>query len=234
MGLRLLEDSGLLAVVLPELAAQRGVPQDKIPGDDLWDHTLRTVDAAPADRPVVRLAALLHDVGKPATLADGHFHGHDAVGAEMADGILKRLRIPGATIDRVNTLVARHMFTYEPAWSDTAVRRFIRTVGPDAVDELFLLRAADDVGSGLDPADSGLADLRRRVDEQRAARAPLGRADLVIDGDDLMHELGIGQGPTLGRILDDLVEQVLADPALNDRASLLLLAQAAVAEDRLR
>ena len=69
----------------PDLAAQRGIPQNKAPGEDLWDHTLRTVDAAPADRPVVRLAALLHDIGKPATLADGRFHHHDAVGARLAE-----------------------------------------------------------------------------------------------------------------------------------------------------
>ena len=61
--------------ISPDLAAQRGIPQNKVPGEDLWDHTLRSVDAAPAARPVVRLAALLHDIGKPATFADGHFIG---------------------------------------------------------------------------------------------------------------------------------------------------------------
>jgi tRNA nucleotidyltransferase (CCA-adding enzyme) len=76
VGLRLAEETGVLAVISPELAAQRGVPQNKVDGEDLWDHTLRSVDAAPAERPIVRLAALLHDIGKPATLADGHFHHH--------------------------------------------------------------------------------------------------------------------------------------------------------------
>ena len=166
VGLGLLQQTGLLAVVLPELEAQVGVPQNKVPGEDLWDHTLRTVDAAPAERPVVRLAALLHDVGKPATLADGHFHGHDEVGARIAAEVLERLHLPRATTDRVASLVARHMFTYESTWSDAAVRRFIRTIGPAAIEELFLLRAADDAGSGLSSADTGLEELRRRTEEQ--------------------------------------------------------------------
>ncbi|MDP9483437.1 MAG: hypothetical protein M3P84_09465, partial [Chloroflexota bacterium] len=81
IGLRLLESTGLLRWIAPELAAQRGVPQNKIPGEDLWDHTVRSVDAAPADRPVVRLAALVHDIGKPSTFAEDRFVGHDSVGA---------------------------------------------------------------------------------------------------------------------------------------------------------
>src|SRR5262249_3406102 len=84
VGLRLLADTGILAVIAPELAEQRGVAQNKLPGEDLFDHTLRSVDAAPAGRPVVRLAALLHDIGKPATIDDGPFRGHETVGAEMA------------------------------------------------------------------------------------------------------------------------------------------------------
>ena len=93
---------------------QRGIPQNKIPGDDCWDHTVRTVDAVPADRPVVRLAALLHDIGKPATMADGHFLGHDAVGAEIAASIMARLRTPHADVARVVHLIRHHMFTYDP------------------------------------------------------------------------------------------------------------------------
>ncbi len=91
-----MSDTDLLAPISPDLAAQRGIPQNKIPGEDLWDHTLRSVDAAPESRPVVRLAALLHDIGKPTTYADGHFIGHDVVGARLADALLDRLREPRA------------------------------------------------------------------------------------------------------------------------------------------
>jgi putative nucleotidyltransferase with HDIG domain len=227
-GLRLLAATGVLDHVAPELAAQRGVIQNKVEGEDLWDHTLRTVDAAPASRPVVRLAALLHDVGKPDTAADGHFYGHDKVGAELAAAFLERLRYPRAVTDRVVALVRQHMFTYDDGWSDTAVRRFISKVGLSALDELFELRAADNIGSGMPSDGAGLAELRRRVGEQLAADVALDRAGLVVDGDDLITELGLRPGPTIGRVLDELVERVIADPALNDRPTLLLLARSLV------
>jgi len=230
VGLRLMAETGLLDVAFPELAVQRGVPQNKVPGEDLWDHTLRTVDAAPRDRPIVRLAALLHDIGKPPTQADGHFYGHEAVGARMAEVMLRRLREPRAASERVALLIRNHMFTYDGGWGDGAVRRLIAKIGQEALEELFLLREADDVGSGLQPGDAGLDELRQRVAEQLAARVALDRADLAVDGFDLIRELGLEPGPVLGRILDDLLEQVIADPALNDRPTLLLLAQSAIEE----
>jgi putative nucleotidyltransferase with HDIG domain len=230
VGLRLAADTGLLAVVVPELAAQRGVPQNKVPGEDLWDHTLRTVDAAPRDRPIVRLAALLHDVGKPATLADGHFHHHDAVGARQAEEILRRLRVAGETVEQVSELVRLHMFTVDPGATEAAIRRFIQRVGRGRVDALFALRRADDIGSGRDPDDPATAVYRARVDAQLAARPPLDRHALAIDGDDLMSALALEPGPRLGRMLDALLERVIEDPAVNDRGTLLLLAQGMLAD----
>jgi tRNA nucleotidyltransferase (CCA-adding enzyme) len=231
-GLRLMAATGLLEVLLPELAAQRGIPQNKIPGEDLLDHTLGSVDAAPADRPVVRLAALLHDIGKPSTVDDGPFRGHEVVGAELAGALLGRLHTPRAVVDRIVHLVRQHMFTYEPNWSDAGIRRFIQRVGVEAIDDLFALRRADNVGSGV-PADAhGLAELSDRVDAQIAASVVLDRSRLAIHGDELMAELGIPAGPRLGRILDDLLERVIAEPKLNDRASLLLLAESMLADDR--
>ncbi len=226
VGLRLMAETGLLAVVLPEIAVQRGVPQDKIPGDDLLDHTLRTVDAAPRERPVVRLAALVHDIGKPATLAEGHFHGHELAGARMAAEFLRRLRMPRTTIERVELLVRHHMFNYESAWGDAAVRRFIGRIGRHALEELFELRAADNVGSGLPGLSPDLVELRRRVHEQLEARVALSLGDLAINGDDVIDELGLEPGPTIGILLDGLLERVIADPEVNDRPTLLLLAQA--------
>ena len=223
-GLRLLAATNLLEVLFPELAAERGIPQNKISGDDCWDHTVRTVDAVPDDRPVVRLAALLHDVGKPPTMADGHFLGHDAVGAEIAGSILARLRTPHAQVERVVHLIRHHMFTYDPSWGDAGVRRFIRRIGRSELDSLFALRAADNVGSGLEPDAHGLAELRARVAGQLEGPVVLERGDLAIDGNDLMSVLGIAAGPALGRILDDLLERAITDPSLNGRETLLAIA----------
>ena len=231
IGLRLMSDTGVLDAISADLAAQRGIPQNKVPDEDLWDHTLRSVDAAPATRPIVRLAALLHDIGKPATFADGHFLGHEAAGARLADTFLERLRAPRAVRDRVVDLVRNHMFSYESSWSDAAVRRFIAKIGKlgdGALSELLALREADNVGSGRSPDAGRLGELRTRIAAELAADAVLDRRGLVVDGTDLMGELGLAQGPILGRVLDGLLERVIADPAFNDRPTLLLLARSMV------
>jgi putative nucleotidyltransferase with HDIG domain len=230
VGLRLLEETGLLPQISTELAAQPGIVQNKIEGEDLWDHTLRTVDAA-IPHPVVRLAALVHDIGKPATAADGHFYGHEAVGAELTRAFLDRLHEPRAVTERVSHLVRNHMFVYEQSWSDAAVRRFIAKVSPDAIDELFALREADNVGSGL-PRSTGLPELRARVTAELATGPILDRSALAIDGNDLMAELGVPPGPGLGRVLEALLERVIEDKSLNEAPTLLLLARQLTADDR--
>ena len=229
VGLSLMNDTGLLAAIAPDLARQRGVEQNKIAGEDLWDHTLRTVDATP-NRSVVRLAALLHDIGKPDTLADGHFHGHETVGADLARRYLNRLHSPRVLQERVAHLIANHMFSYQPTWSDAAVRRFIRKVGRGSVDDLLALRAADNLGSGLRADAGGLSELASRVQSEAAAGLVLGRTDLALNGNDLMAELGLSPGRSLGRLLEELTERVVAEPALNDRAILLELASQLMAQ----
>ncbi len=225
VGLRLLADTGLLAPISPELAAQRGIPQNKLPGEDLWDHTLRAVDGAAAEPPYIRLAALLHDIGKPDTMADGRFLGHDAVGAGQADALLERLRWPRHERERVVHIIRNHMYGYVPTWSDAAVRRFIAKIGRDALDDLFLLREADNLGSGRPRDGGGLAEIRARVAAQLAAGVVLGLRDLDIDGEDLMRELGLAPSPRLGSLLDELLERAIADPTINERSRLLALAR---------
>jgi tRNA nucleotidyltransferase (CCA-adding enzyme) len=231
VALRLMTETGLLEVLLPELAAQRGVAQNKVPGEDLWDHTVRSVDAAPPNRPAVRLAALLHDIGKPSTIDEGPFRGHEVVGADMAARLLDRLHLPRAATERVVHLVRNHMFAYEPEWGDAGIRRFIQRVGPEAIDDLLALRQADNVGSGVPAEAHGLDELRARVDAELAASVVLDRSRLAVDGDELMAELGIPAGPRLGRILDSLLDRVIAEPHLNDRATLLLMAESMLTED---
>jgi tRNA nucleotidyltransferase/poly(A) polymerase len=230
IGLRLAAESGLLAVLSPELARQRGVPQNKVPGEDLWDHTLRTVDAAPAERPIVRLAALLHDIGKVETLTDGRFPHHEAAGAARADELLRRLRYPRSAADDVVHLIHHHMFNVDPGLSDAAVRRFIMRIGRGRLDALFALRRADDAGSGTVGEDPELAVFAARVNAELHAKVPLDRGALAVDGHDLMRELGLATGPQLGLVIEALLDRVIADPGLNERGSLLLLAQGILAD----
>jgi tRNA nucleotidyltransferase/poly(A) polymerase len=225
VALRAMADTGLLEVLLPELAAQRGVPQDKIPGHDLWEHTLATVDAVDAGRPVVRLAALLHDVAKPRVQAGGRFPGHDTEGAAMSDRILRDLAAPREESERVLELVRHHMFDYRSTWSDAAVRRFLRRVGVKAVDDLIALREADNVGSGRAAGHGDLRELRARIAAQLGSGHALHLADLAVDGDDLRVGLGLPPGPEIGRILERLLERVIADPSFNDRGRLLAAAR---------
>jgi poly(A) polymerase/tRNA nucleotidyltransferase (CCA-adding enzyme) len=224
--LGLMERLGLLAVLLPELAALRGVPQAKaLPGDAL-DHSLRTMDTLPAAQPLLRLAGLLHDLGKATTLADGHFFGHEVEGARLAETVLRRLRLPSADTDRIVRLVRHHMFAYTPDWTDAAVRRFARRAGVDLLDDLFALRAADNAASGArEPATGGMAELRERV-AQVVAGGALEQGQLAIDGNDLLTELDLAPGPVVGELLRHLLEVVLDDPSQNTREQLLALARA--------
>jgi tRNA nucleotidyltransferase/poly(A) polymerase len=230
--LAILADTGALEHALPELAAQRGVAQDKAPGMDLWAHCLATLDAAARldpGNPRLRLAALVHDIGKPGTLADGHFIGHDSEGAQLAENMLGRLAFPRRDVEAVADLVRYHMFSYEPRWSGAAVRRFIRRIGRDLVSDLLNLRAADNMGSGL-PANAGhLDELRRRVAAELSAGAPLTLRELAVHGDDLIAALGIAPGPVVGDVLDHLLQWVLDDPTRNSRAALLEEARSTLA-----
>jgi tRNA nucleotidyltransferase (CCA-adding enzyme) len=230
-GFRLLADTGLLDNLAPELTAQRGVPQNKVPGEDLWDHTLRAVDGAVREPPRIRLAALLHDIAKPATMADGRFVGHEILGAQQARDLLDRWRWRVDERDRVAHLIRHHMFGYMPTWSDAAVRRFIAKVGPDRIDDLFLLRQADNVGSGREPDAGALPELRARVKAELDAGVALDLHGLAVDGRDLMEEFGWPPGPIVGRTLQRLLDRVIGDPTLNTRERLLAVARSIVATE---
>ena len=230
VGLRVLDTAGLLGLVLPELEATRGVTQNRHHRWDVYEHTLRAVDEVPA---IARLrwAALAHDLGKPATRVekeDGEatFHAHARVGAEIADRMLERLRLPRAEREAIVLLVAEHLFDYKPEWSDAAVRRFVRRVGIAALPDLFALRVADAIATGADPPRvEAIAALSQRIDAVLSARPALSVKELAIDGRDVMAALDATPGPLVGRVLDRLLEEVLDDPARNERAALLARAR---------
>jgi tRNA nucleotidyltransferase (CCA-adding enzyme) len=228
VGFELLRETGLLDLIVPELLEGVGMEQNRHHAYTVYEHTLRTLDAAPREKPLVRLAALLHDVAKPRTRrevdGEGTFYDHQNVGAAMSDAILERLRFSRSDRNRVTRLVREHMFHYTPEWSDAAVRRFLRRVGLDTVEDLFALRRADDHahGTGRDPRPA-LAELGERIQAVRAREEALSVDDLAVGGGDVMAVLGCEPGPKVGRVLNDLLEQVLEDPGLNTRERLLAL-----------
>ena len=224
---RMMSDVGLLEVLSPELEECRKTPQDKVAAQDVFEHSLATLDATPPGDLVLRLAGLLHDIGKPDTFADGHFHQHEFVGEAKARQILRRWRFDKETIAEVTHLIRHHMFWYETHWTGSAVRRFIRKVGLEDIPSLFALRRADNIGSGArSPRMYALEALWQRVQEEIAAANAFSLKDLAIDGNDIMRELGIPQGPKVGQILNALFERVLDEPDLNTREKLLELARA--------
>lgn len=221
----LMEQLGLLRVLYPELAALRGVAQSKPLAGDALDHSLRAADALPAGDPVLRLAGLLHDLGKATTGGDGHFLHHEREGGNLAERLMLRLRFPRSEIARVVGLVRHHMFAYSADWTDAAVRRFVRRVGVDLLDDLFALRAADDLASGVaTPRTGGWDELERRAAGAVAAD-PLEMRNIALTGDDLVAELGIQPGPEIGRLLAALLDAVIEDPTRNSRERLLELAR---------
>jgi tRNA nucleotidyltransferase/poly(A) polymerase len=229
---RLMEKTGLLALLLPELAACRGVEQKGYHHFDVLDHSLLACDYAVREQypREVSLAALLHDIGKPAVRkADEQgiwtFYQHEAESSRLCRNILTRLRYPNAVIDGVCHLVEEHMFHYEENWKDAAVRRFIIRVGEAHLENIYRLRRADTFAmAGLEPDPGSLLPLVNRVDAALAGSRAFSLKDLAVSGKDLMAA-GIKPGKYMGIILKELFETVVDDPAMNSREKLLEIAK---------
>jgi tRNA nucleotidyltransferase (CCA-adding enzyme) len=243
VGLKLLADTGILEIWIPELLEGVGVEQPEYHAFDVFEHSLRCVDFAEDS---VKLAALFHDIAKPRTEKGGHFYRHDVVGQEMTRKIMKRLRFSNKEIERVGSLVRWHMFYFPydeedfekghkkigekdlqkkqdiAKWKDPAIRRFVRNVGgEEAVDELIKLRIADAAGNPKSSFDSKeIEALQKRIAEVKSEDMALKVADLDLKGNDLLG-LGVKPGPGLGAILKALLELVIEDPTLNDKKKLI-------------
>lgn len=243
-GIRLLVESGLAERVLPELPALSLERDEHHRHKDVYEHSLTVLDQAidyeiergVLDSPdlVVRLAALLHDIGKPATRrfeAGGavSFHHHDVVGAKLARKRLRALRFDNDTIAAVSRLIELHLrfFGYtDGAWSDSAVRRYVRDAG-DQLERLHILARADVTTRNRRKADQlafAYDDLEERIsvlaeEEELAAVRP------ELDGADIMRLLGVPPGPVVGEAYRYLLEVRLDEgPIGPDAATERLLA----------
>jgi poly(A) polymerase len=207
LALELLDEAELLEVILPEIAACKGVAQSGYHTHDVFGHTLLTVGGTPPDL-LLRVAALFHDSGKPQTArGDGTFIGHEEVGAEIARAALERLRFAQKEIDVVVALVRLHLrpVFYRSEWTDGAVRRLARDAGP-LLDRLMALARAD-IGASAYPEPEKLDELQGRLDQVRA-ELPSRLAPLV-SGEEIMRIRGIRPGPEVGRIKQKLEELVI-------------------------
>lgn len=232
-GLRLMEDTGLLRLFLPELMQCRGVKQGGHHRFDVLDHCFFACNACPSgmEHIHIRLAGLFHDIGKPSVRAQGAdgnytFYRHELVSEKMTRSIMRRLKYSNASIEKTAHLVAQHMFHYDRSWTDAAVRRFIVRVGKENIDDLFALRQADVFAlAGVDTEPSLLPEFSARINALLKQDAAYSLKDLAVNGKDLMA-IGIPAGRCLGLVLHELLETVLDDPIQNTRPQLLAIAAA--------
>ena len=217
----------VLAVPIPELRPMFGFEQHNPHHDrDVWQHTVAVVEHIPPE-PVLRWAALLHDVGKPPCFSRGpdgvgHFYGHAAKSAELADAILMRLRFDTAGRTRITQLIRYHDLPIAP--EAKPIRRLINKLGVETVRQLFELHIADTCGQSAICA--GRVEVYRQaervLDELLAADACFSLKDLAVNGDDLLT-LGL-RGRAVGAALQACLDAVMDETLPNDRAALLAYA----------
>ncbi len=230
-GIEVMRELGLLQHVLPELLEGVDVGQNKHHIYSVYEHNLKAFGFAVAqDYDVtVRIASLLHDVAKPRVKRgegpNSTFYNHEVVGGRMSREMLERLKFPKDMTERVSHLVRHHMFYYNvDEVSPAGVRRFIRRVGPEYIDDLFRIREADRIGSGVPKAvPYKLRHLRYMIDSVKAD--PISAKMLKVTGTDLMEKLQVQPGPLLGQILAILLEEVIEDPVRNEHDILLTRAR---------
>ncbi len=229
-GISMLFQLGIMKYVIPEIMTMAVFSQfNKHHDKDVLGHTLDVVDHVPA-KLHLRLAALFHDCGKPGTFTVdrngiGHFYGHEARSAEIAETILDRLKYDRKTTKKVLTLISNHMVSTDMK-NELKIKKLIQKLGKENINDLFELKTADFISK----PESGntklfeISGLRDRMVDILDRKDPLNIRDLAVNGQDIMN-LGIKEGRAVGNILNDLLEKVLKDPRLNEKETLLTIAR---------
>jgi poly(A) polymerase/tRNA nucleotidyltransferase (CCA-adding enzyme) len=226
-GVELLRSLGLLKYIVPELEEGYKVSQNKHHIYDCYEHNLLSLKYAAKEKfsLEIRLASLFHDIAKPRVKRgkgkDATFYNHEIVGAQMTTRILERLKFPRNQAEKITRLVRYHLFYYNVGEvGESSVRRLLKNVGPENIEDLLKVRMADRIGSGVPKAEPyKLRHLKYVMD--KVSQDPLSPKMLKIDGNDVIKTLKIKPGPRIGWILDILLTQVLEDPKKNKKEFLI-------------
>lgn len=237
-GLEAMRESGLMEIIIPELYSCCNVEQKGVHSDDVYTHSVKTLMWAQKNghKTEVRIAALFHDIGKPATRKEGEsrsytFYNHEKVSAELWRNICARLKTGNDERDKVAHLIENHMFNYDPSWSDAAIRRFMKRIGPENLDDLIDLRMDDAMAISGSFNPSLLLSLLDRIGIEKEKQSAISLKDLKINGRDLIEEKIIPPSKKMGRILELLLDEVVETPSLNRREYLLERARVLAGKD---
>ncbi len=222
-----LKNLGLLHFILPELEVSFATPQKSPKRHHVYDvgtHSVLALKNCPSNDPIVRLATLVHDLGKPKTyreLPDGviTFYNHEVVSTKIARDVAKRLRLSNKQTELLTTLVRWHQFSVDERQTDAALRRFIRRVGKENLEHILALRIGDRLGGGASETSWRLELYKKRLLEVQ--QQPFTVSDLVVNGYDVMKIYDVAPGPIIGTVLDALFAQVEAGAIPNEREALL-------------
>jgi len=213
-GVLVLKDTGLLQSILPELYPAFLCDQKSPKRHHIYDvgtHLVKSLDACKNADPIVRLATLIHDIGKPKTRSVTKeevvtFYNHEIIGTQMAYEIASRMHLSKKDTIRLTKLVRYHQFSVTEEQTDSALRRLIRNVGKENINDLLDLRVADRIGSGATASSWRLDLYKKRIIQVQSQ--PFSIRDLVIDGNDIMRLLNMKPGPEIGTLLEHLFARV--------------------------
>ena len=223
-GLMLLKNSLLLSHIIPELEEGYGLEQKGHHIYDVFTHSIKSLQFCPSDKWLVRFATLIHDIAKPQVVKgegeDKTFHNHEVTGAFLAKDIAKRLKFTKDDTQRLFILVRWHMFSVSEFLSDAAIRRFIKRVGKENIEDIINIRIGDRLGGGCKTETSWrLKKFLKRVQEVQKHTPSV--HDLKVSGYDVMKILNIPPSKKVGEVMEQLFDQILEDPKNNTKKNLL-------------
>lgn len=222
-GILLLKNAGLLEYILPELVPAFTTEQKSPKRHHLYDvgvHSIKAMEACPSKDPVVKFATLIHDIGKPKTFHKDEtglitFYNHEVTGTKLARTIVGRLRFSKKDSERILTLIRWHQFSVDERQTDSAIRRIIRRVGKENLQDMLALRIGDRLGGGAQESSWRLELFKKRLEDVQ--KQPFSIKDLKVNGNDVMELLNCRPGPIVGTTLTQLFSEVEEGKLPNDR-----------------